>query len=202
MILSEDIKVEMFLSKITVINNIDSNIEYTFKKMKYITDKFTVGEIVCETPKTLTITGILKNIFNQPTIEIHYKNQIKKIKLKELLKNEMFNLVYNEIFDNLIIKVTYFRNKEKDEWYDVSIELKHKDRYIFSRHSSITDLSIHSSKSSNKETFSPQKQQRKYSKNYIPINQEQANYIESRAVRYSRSSTGSVNEHQSYPQSI
>lgn len=201
MILSKDIKVEMFLSKITVINNTDSNIEYTFENLKYILDKFTVSEIECKIPKTLTITRVLKDIFNEPIIEIHYKNQIKKLKLKDLLKKEMYDLVYKETFNNLIIKVRYMKKKEKKECYDVSIELKHKDRYMFSRHSSLTDLSIHSSKSSNKETFSPVKP-RKYSKNYIPINQEQANYIESRAVRYSRSSTGSVQENQSYPQSI
>lgn len=194
-----------FPSTVYVINNTDCAIQCKANSSKMNLDKLTRSFIVVNVPnKRLSVLDKIKNTLKRHVVKITWYNKSTDITLKPFLKKGIFDLRFSKYVKDICVKVRYIVNRENSKYYDVIIKIENNNQaenenpISQSRQSSYTDLSLHSSfksQSSINEMCYPEKQKR-YSKKYYPINQEQATYMDSRSARISRSSVTSVNENQ------
>ncbi len=185
------------LSNLTIVNNIDSFVSCKIESASYHIEKFTTSSNTINTPDPLTFFEKLNNMFlTNHVLQISCYHHTTKINIKRPKLNAYIQEVtYRIRSDNVLLKVKYQQNKMNEAYYDVAIRIRpfrqSECYYVTSRQSSMTDASVTSSKPS--FTESNNNRSRRYSRNFVPINQEQAAYLETKPTRLSRSSVTSTN---------
>lgn len=180
----------MLLSKVTLINNIDSKVNC--KKIDTFTvDKSSSYHMIINSPQKRNFIQRWKNMFKNHSISVYCCRERIDIYLQRLLTKHVCNqITYTIRGKNCVIGVTHVMNKFYNNYYDITIEImkteeQHKD--IVYKQSNVKDscvdfgrLSLDSRCNTMEKEYSVK---RTYSDNYIPINEHQANYLQFRSMK-------------------
>lgn len=181
------------ISNLTIVNNIDSFVTCKIEAASYHVEKFTIFSDTINTPDPPTFSEKINNVFlTNQVLKISCYHHTTNINIKRpKLSASIQEVTYRIRSDNVLLKVKYQQNKMNEAYYDVTIKMRPFQQsecyYVTSRQSSIPDVSVMSSKPK-----SPNRS-RRYSSKFVPINQEQAAYLEAKLTRTSRSSVTSAN---------